>query len=158
MIPWASSCLSPCEQRCSFNNYGLKKEIGMTQTCRQTFVLLGIHGKVSCITIPHCYSSVPNDAPQKYDLHVFCDASEWAYGAVAYLLEYTEDVVHTSFVMARSQVAPRRQQSMPCLELCAALAGAQLAKLLRDEITLTIQHICPFRFYNCAGVASVWLL
>lgn len=95
---------------------------------------------LSAITIPRCYSSVPNNAHQKYDLHVFCDASERAYGAVAYLVETTKDVIHTSFVMARSRVAPKRQQSMPRLELCAALAGAQLAKLLNDELTLTIQQ------------------
>ena len=29
---------------------------------------------LSLITIPRCYSSVPNNAHQKYDLHVFCDA------------------------------------------------------------------------------------
>lgn len=29
---------------------------------------------------------------------------------------------------------------MPHLELCAALAGVQLAKLLKDEITLSIQQ------------------
>ncbi|XP_073724410.1 uncharacterized protein [Misgurnus anguillicaudatus] len=95
---------------------------------------------LSAITIPRCYSSGPKDDLQRYDLHVFCDASERAYGAVAYLVESTKDVTHTSFVMARSRVAPKRQQSMPRLELCAALAGAQLAKLLNDEITLTIQQ------------------
>jgi transposase InsO family protein len=42
--------------------------------------------------------------------------------------------------MARSRVAPKRQQSVPSLELCAALAGAQLAKLVRDELTLSINQ------------------
>ncbi len=95
---------------------------------------------LSTVTIPRCYSSAPNDVQRKYHLHVFCDASERAYGAVAYLVEYTQDAVHTTFIMARSRVAPRRQQSIPRLELCAALAGAQLAKLLKDEITLIIQQ------------------
>ncbi|XDV42693.1 hypothetical protein PO909_011311 [Leuciscus waleckii] len=42
--------------------------------------------------------------------------------------------------MARSRVAPKRQQSIPRLELCAALAGAQLAKLVRNELTLSISQ------------------
>ncbi|KAK0155336.1 hypothetical protein N1851_002346 [Merluccius polli] len=43
--------------------------------------------------------------------------------------------------MARSRVAPKRQQTMPRLELCAALTGAQLAKVLQTELTLSIQSV-----------------
>ncbi|KAJ8286056.1 hypothetical protein GJAV_G00034060 [Gymnothorax javanicus] len=65
------------------------------------------------------------------ELHIFCDASEQAYEAVAYLRTVGDDgTTHLAFIMARSRVAPRRLQSMPRLELCGALTGAQLAKLL----------------------------
>lgn len=75
------------------------------------------------------------------DLHIFCDASERAYGSVAYLCaKDTTKQVHVSFIMARSRVAPRRQLSMPRLELCAALNGAQLAHLLHTELTLPIRQ------------------
>ncbi|RXN08362.1 forkhead box K2-like protein [Labeo rohita] len=43
----------------------------------------------------------------------------------------TSHPITTTFVKARSQAAARRQQSMPCLELCTAVAGAQLVKLLK---------------------------
>ncbi|XP_078797113.1 uncharacterized protein LOC144989073 [Oryzias latipes] len=76
------------------------------------------------------------------ELHVFCDASELAYGAVAYLRMVCEDNhTHLAFVMARSRVAPKRLHSVPRLELCAAQTGAQLAKLLEDELTLPITAI-----------------
>lgn len=58
---------------------------------------------------------------------MFCDPSEKAYGSVAYLR--TEDPsgkVEVAFLTARSRVAPKKQQPMPRLELCAALTGAQL--------------------------------
>lgn len=42
--------------------------------------------------------------------------------------------------MARSRVAPKRQQSIPRLELCAALTGAQLFKLIETEMTLPIRQ------------------
>ena len=71
-------------------------------------------------------------------MHVFCDASEQAYGSVVYLTTKSDDTVHVSFVMARSRVAPKRQQSMPRLELCAALTGAQLSSLVHRELTLSI--------------------
>lgn len=73
-----------------------------------------------------------------YTLHFFCDASEQAYGSVAYLMTKRDETVHVSFVMARSRVAPKRQQSMRWLELCAALTGAQLSSLIHRELTLNI--------------------
>lgn len=71
------------------------------------------------------------------NIHVFSDASERAYGTVAYLC--SEDAiggVHMAFLLARSRVAPKRQQSMPILELCVAVTGAQLVKLVVSELTL----------------------
>jgi len=93
------------------------------------------------VSIPRCYSPLLTEGEDaKYDLHIFCDASERAYGAVAYLTVDAGDTIHTSFVMARSRVAPKRQQSIPRLELCAALAGAQLCKLIKTEMTLPIRQ------------------
>lgn len=75
-------------------------------------------------------------------IHIFCDASEKAYGSVDYLrVEDPEGRITVSFIMARSRVAPKQQQTMPRLELCAALTGAQLAKVLQTELTLSIQSV-----------------
>nr|XP_061832460.1 uncharacterized protein LOC133616862 [Nerophis lumbriciformis] len=91
------------------------------------------------ISLPRTYAplELATDTTE-YTLHVFCDSSEQAYGSVAYLTTRTNDTVYVSFVMARSRVAPKRQQSMPRLELCAALTGAQLSSLLHKELTLCI--------------------
>ncbi|KAK7922058.1 hypothetical protein WMY93_008960 [Mugilogobius chulae] len=94
------------------------------------------------ITLPRCYAPPHNSTSAAYEAHIFCDASERAYGAVAYL-RVTDQQAHisTSFVMARSRVAPRKQVSMPRLELCAALTGAQLAKVLQTELTIPLQSV-----------------
>ncbi|KAI5614831.1 hypothetical protein C0J50_10985, partial [Silurus asotus] len=96
---------------------------------------------LSKVSIPRCYSSASlASVVQPSSLHVFCDASKRAYGAVAYLVANLDSDIHVSFIMARSRVAPKRQQSIPRLELCAALAGAQLAKVVREELTISISQ------------------
>ncbi|KAL0194586.1 hypothetical protein M9458_008158, partial [Cirrhinus mrigala] len=91
-------------------------------------------------SLPRCYSRSQKDHPScKYDVHVFCDASEQAYGSVAYLrIKHEEGQVEVAFITSRSRVAPRKQQSIPCLELCAALSGSQLSHLLTTELTIPI--------------------
>ena len=95
------------------------------------------------IHFPRCYLPLNNDtATSESHMHVFCDASERVYGAVAYLqIKDEHNDNHVVFVMARSRIAPKRQLSIPRLELCAALSGAQLANLLSSELTIPIQSV-----------------
>ncbi|KAK7891694.1 hypothetical protein WMY93_023657 [Mugilogobius chulae] len=71
------------------------------------------------IMLPRCYTSRELDSTSSIrDLHIFCDASEKAYGSVAYLrTESSSGHVEVAFVTARSRVAPRKQQTIPRLEL-----------------------------------------
>lgn len=90
---------------------------------------------LSRISLPRCYVT---SSCQRY-LHIFADTSEKAYGSVAYLrAESPDGCVEVSFLSARSRVAPKKQLSMPRLELCAALTAAQLATLLQRELTVPI--------------------
>lgn len=69
-------------------------------------------------------------------------ASERAYGSVAYIRTVDDqNQIHVSFVLARSRVPPKKQLSMPHLELSAALTGAQLASTLQAELTVPIHQI-----------------
>lgn len=54
---------------------------------------------------------------------------------------YDQKQVHISFVLTRSHIAPKKQLSMPRLELSAALIGAQLASVLQAELTLPIGQV-----------------
>ena len=66
-------------------------------------------------------------------LHTFSDASIKAYGAIVYLSSRSQ----TAFVMAKSHVAPLKTQTLPWLELMAALVAARLTKFVMDSLKLT---------------------
>ncbi|XP_038063201.1 uncharacterized protein LOC119733910 [Patiria miniata] len=95
---------------------------------------------IPLVRLPRCYTPFQVDTGSaKRSLHVFCDASEKLYGAVGYLRSTDEGGdVHLGFVLAKCRVAPKRQLSIPRLELMAALVGAQLSKTVRDALTVDI--------------------
>jgi len=55
-------------------------------------------------------------------LHTFSNASLKAYGAIVYLCSQSQ----TAFVMEKSRIAPLKTQTLPRLELMAALVAARL--------------------------------
>ncbi|KAG1930137.1 hypothetical protein F2P79_022559 [Pimephales promelas] len=107
--------------------------------------------------IPRCYTPFQvHDETFTRDLHIFCDASERAFGSVSYMRTEDKDGhVHISFVLARSRVAPRKQMSMPRLELSAALTGAQVAKVLTTELTVPIRQVV---LWSDSTTVLHWLL
>ncbi|KAI7812768.1 hypothetical protein IRJ41_008898 [Triplophysa rosa] len=111
------------------------------------------------LEIPRCYTtSQEYDETCTRDLHIFCDASERAYGAVSYMrTEDRDGKVHISFVLSRSRVAPKKQMSIPRLELSAALTGAQIAKLLQTELTIAIRQSdsCRYKVFVGTRVAEI---
>ncbi|XP_058816793.1 uncharacterized protein LOC131680088 [Topomyia yanbarensis] len=71
-------------------------------------------------------------------LHVFVDASQNAYGAVAYFRIMSTSGPICSLVMAKSKVAPLKLLSIPRLKLMAALLGARLMNFVHENHTLEI--------------------
>ncbi|KAG1936295.1 hypothetical protein F2P79_018645 [Pimephales promelas] len=109
--------------------------------------------QLSQIHLPRCYSSSLQYPVKSRSVHVFCDASEEAYGSVAYL--YSEDDMHVAFMAARSRVVLRKQISIARLELCAALTGAQLGDVLKRELT---QDIHKFVYWSDSTTVLSWLV
>lgn len=60
-------------------------------------------------------------------IHIFCDASELAYGAVAYFRVVTNVDIVVSFIFSKIRLAPIRSLTIPRLELqnsCKQLGSA----------------------------------
>ena len=88
--------------------------------------------ELSSIQVPRCFQKGPSSSSDR-ELHIFCDASEFAYGAVAYIKVNSEDGVFVSLVMGKSRVAPIKTISIPRLELTAATVAAKMSKFICDE-------------------------
>ena len=90
------------------------------------------------IKIPRCLHSL-SDCPIRYRLHVFSDASQRSFGAVAYLrTEYSTASTALSFVMAKFRVSPLKQLSIPRLELQGAVLAFRLASTISIELQLPL--------------------
>ena len=65
---------------------------------------------------------------QQHTLHVFCDASERAYGAAIYARTQTGKGVKIELACSKARLAPIKRVTLPRLELLAALVGARLLR------------------------------
>ncbi|UYV78593.1 hypothetical protein LAZ67_16002087 [Cordylochernes scorpioides] len=64
---------------------------------------------------------------EKTTLHIFCDASQFAYATCIFLRIEKEDRVDIQLIQARTRVALLKKLTIPRLELLACLIGARLA-------------------------------
>ncbi|XP_062714353.1 uncharacterized protein LOC134291085 [Aedes albopictus] len=86
----------------------------------------------------HYFSRARQDACRTLQLHVFTDASEAGYGCAAYFRILDGSNVTCTLVMARSKVAPLKHQSIPRMELQAALLGARLVQNVCENHTIQV--------------------
>ena len=91
----------------------------------------------------------------KWELHVFADASEDTMCAVAYLRskpkEYSADL---AFVIGKCRVAPMRHLSIPRLELQAAVMAVRLKEQIVKEHESKIQSCC---FWSDSTTVLQWI-
>ena len=73
-------------------------------------------------------------------IHIFCDASELAIAAVGYLRTISrDDKIRLGFILGKGKLAPAHGNSIPRLELCAAVLATELASSISDHLPLPIE-------------------
>ncbi len=96
--------------------------------------------KISDVRVDRCYMSL-KEPVSEIQLHIFCDASESAYGTVAYLRYSFKAGGHKcALIMSKSKLAPIKTVTLPRLELCSALVGARLSKMILYELDVPIER------------------
>ena len=94
------------------------------------------------LKIPRCYSTVSYTKSTKKTVHVYCDASEKAISAVAYLVTMDADQnPHVGFLLGKTKVAPPHGHTIPRLELCAAVLAVEIAETIVNQLGLTLADV-----------------
>ena len=89
--------------------------------------------KIPRMIVPISISSVHNP-----EIHIFCDASEQAISAVAYLKAIDNDsTAFLGFIMGKSKLAPVKGHTIPRLELCSAVLATELGEAICDHMNLS---------------------
>lgn len=96
---------------------------------------------MSGVSIDRCIKPLGLSTLYKIELHLFSDASEIAYGAVAYCKIYdTNGNKKCTLVLGKSRLAPIKTVSIPRLELSAAVLATKLYQLITNELDVKIDE------------------
>ena len=97
--------------------------------------------KLAQIDIPRCYIPTGFSDTLRFELHHFSDASSTGYGQCSYLrVLNSQDEVSCCLILGKARVAPLKVTTIPRLELAAALVSANMANVLRDELSYKISE------------------
>ncbi|XP_058448656.1 uncharacterized protein LOC131428628 [Malaya genurostris] len=91
---------------------------------------------------------------REYRLHCFCDASKRGYGCCIYVVSPDDSgKLHSQLLTSKARIAPLRGQTIPRLELCAALLGSQLM----DHLRRTTEYSNPVTFWTDSTIVLHWI-
>ncbi|XP_023812156.1 uncharacterized protein LOC111947642 [Oryzias latipes] len=97
--------------------------------------------ELSNLTVPRVYTDISPSKATKKELCVFSDASTKAIAAVAYLrVTDAEGNCQVGFVMGKAKLTPRPDQTIPRLELSAAVLAVELADLISVELDIELDY------------------
>ena len=101
------------------------------------------------VTVPRSLFKVSLSEVDDLELHVFCDASQKAIAAVAYVVGNIDGTTTPSFVLGKVKVAPSKGHTIPRLELCAAVLATEIYTLVEENLCVDFKQV---KFYTDSKV------
>ncbi|XP_059096083.1 uncharacterized protein LOC131890693 [Tigriopus californicus] len=109
---------------------------------------------LSAIMFPRCLFPLGLEHTHR-ELHIFCDASEQAFAAVAYLRSQDDEGnVAVRLAYSKTRVSSKRPKTIPKLELQGAVLGARLAKYLIQTLRIKIHSTT---YWTDSQVVHAWI-
>ena len=89
------------------------------------------------------------------ELHIFCDASQIAYGCCAYLrCHYDNELISSRLIASKGKVCPLKEITLPKLELSAAVLATQLGMQIQKALKITPQYTT---YWTDSSIVLAWL-
>ena len=116
-----------------------------------------IYDTWSAISDERCTSGdVDKNDIVSYQLHGFADASHTAYGCVVYLRIKTKKGVKVKLLTSKRKVCPLKGETIPRLELMAALLLAQLSTSVYNALNLS-RNINKLFCWSDSQIVLYWI-
>ncbi|XP_053698795.1 uncharacterized protein LOC128745743 [Sabethes cyaneus] len=107
------------------------------------------------VEIPRGYRTATSvGGLNEVQMHIFVDASEKGFAAVAYLRFEEGSIIETALVGSKTRVAPIKFLSIPSLELQACVIGVRLASTIMQSLAIIVNR--RFFWTDSSDVIS-WL-
>lgn len=88
------------------------------------------------------------------EIHGFADASQRAFGCCLYYRVFVNGSYRTTLLISKSKVAPIKAQSLPRLELCAAVLLSKTWSKIKSKI---IKFVSSIFFWTDSKIVLQWL-
>ena len=115
--------------------------------------IAGLH-RLEHLQIPRWLGTGNSTRP--IELHIFGDASEAGYGAVAYIREERNGRFETELLCSKTVVAPlpKKEVSLPRLELLSSLLAVQLGESIKNALC---DRTFTTTYWSDSKVALGWI-
>ena len=91
---------------------------------------------------------------ENWSIHTFCDASQNAYATVIFLRCIDDKKIYVQLLGAKSRLAPKKNLTIPRLELLACVLGTRLTTFIIKALNITA---VPAYYWTDSSTVLAWI-
>lgn len=137
-----------------------KSQIGWDQPINEPYTSIWLNWvnfmrQISHVKIPRGIKNKLDEPNAQVELHLFSDASEIGYGAVAYArVSYLNEPPYCILLYSKSRVAPIKPVTVPRLEMAAAVLSVRLSEVLQRSLP---NFFCEVNFHTDSMIVLYYI-